>query len=196
MGPAHPRFAAGGPDLVSVPDADADADADADTDTDADTDADADAETRSPGQPPQHGQDAVDELERLFDRSRLEVAERLGDPEGGPDLVRAARGDAPEVETVLSRPPPTFVEVERDRRGGSRRSCVASEASCVASRVSAARSERTRTRETSKASNRIGAAPFGVEFTRAHGASAVTTPRDRAGGPGARRLGVGAAVAP
>jgi len=78
------------------------------------------------GESPEHGELAVQEAQRRFDRAAFEPARHGGYVEGGGDLVGATSGDGVVVLAILALGglppgrstggrPPTLGDVERDR---------------------------------------------------------------------------------
>ena len=63
---------------------------------------------------PAHGLHSVDEGEGLGEVVSLDVAQRLCGIDAGPNLRRAALGDAEEMDAIFADPPPALAEIQRN----------------------------------------------------------------------------------
>jgi len=72
----------------------------------------------SVGEPPDHRRDSVGERERLLAVLRVEFAPGRGDSDGRPDLVEAARGDAPVIEARSTESLAALREIQDERTSG------------------------------------------------------------------------------
>ncbi len=63
--------------------------------------------------------DAISEPERLLAFLRIDVAPGSADAEGRTNLVEAARGDAPVIESISADSLPAFREIQNQTCGGA-----------------------------------------------------------------------------